>query len=396
MSSHPEPTAADGPESDGQEDLRVGPLELFSDLVFAFAITQLTTVLVGDRTWAGVGHALLLFGMIWWIYGGYIWLTNAVRPNRPIRKLLLLGAMVGFLMMGLAIPRTFQGDGLVFGIGYLIVVLIHTGLFTQAATASTFGRIVRVAPFNITSAILLILAGELSGAPVTALWVIALGIQILSPFVTRTSGFHIEPGHFVERYGLLVLIVLGESIVATGAGGRRIPLSAAMVVTSVLGLAVTAALWWTYFASDEPEAEEALRTTPEERRPVRALASFFYAQIPMLLGIVAIAAAIRTALPHPTSVATESQAFLLAGGAAAFLAGDQCFRLALGLPRAGWRLLAVPVVLATVAVGMTASIVMQIGLLAAVLIGALAAELPHVQSPFHRRSAPTRTTSLGR
>jgi low temperature requirement protein LtrA len=161
-----------------------------------------------------------------------------------------------------------------------------------------------------------------------------------------------------------------------------------MVVTSVFGLAVTAALWWIYFASDEPEAEEALRATPEERRPVLALASFFYAQIPMLLGIVAIAAAIRTALPHPMSVATESQAFLLAGGAAAFLAGDQCFRLALGLSRASWRLLAVPIVLATVAVGMAASIVMQLGLLAAVLIVALAVELPQVRSPFHRRSAP--------
>ena len=362
----------DEPESD--EVVRVSTLELFSDLVFVFAVTQLTTVLVNDRTWVGVGHVLLLFGMIWWIYGGYIWLTNAVRPDRPIRKLLLLGAMIGFLMMGLAIPRAFQGDGVVFGIGYLLVVVIHTGLFTQAASARTFAGIIRVAPFNLTSAVLLIVAGSLSGATETVLWVVALAIQILSPFVTGTEGFRIEPSHFVERYGLLVLIVLGESIVAVGAGGRNLPLSAAVVETSVLGLAVTAALWWIYFAGDEPRAEAALRATPVERRPARALAAFFYAQIPMFLGVVAIAAAVKIALPHPAAAATESQAWLLAGGAAAFLAGDLWFRASLGISRGIWRVLAAPVVLATAAVGLTSSIIAQLAVLAVVLIAALTAE----------------------
>jgi low temperature requirement protein LtrA len=352
----------------------VSTLELFSDLVFVFAVTQLTTVLVNDRTWVGVGHVLLLFGVIWWIYGGYIWLTNAVRPDRPIRRLLLLGGMAGFLMMGLAIPGAFEGDGVVFGIGYLIVVLIHTGLFTQAETASTFAGIVRVAPFNLTSALLLIIAGALSGAAETLLWVVALAIQILSPFVTRTEGFRIEPGHFVERYSLLVLIVLGESILAVGAGGRHLTLSAAVVVTSVLGLALTAALWWIYFAVDEPEAEEVLRATPVERRPVRALAAFFYAQIPMFLGVVAIAAGIRTALPHPTAAATESQAWLLAGGAAAVLAGDLFFRAALDMDRSIWRLAAIPVILLTALAGLTISITAQLAVLVVVLIASLAAD----------------------
>jgi low temperature requirement protein LtrA len=301
------------------EEVRVTSLELFSDLVFVFAITQLTTVLVNDRTWAGVGHVFLIFGMIWWIYGGYIWVTNAVRPDRPLRKLLLLGAMAGVLMMGMAIPGAFHGDGVLFGIGYLIVVLIHTALFTQASVASAFSSgIVRVAPFNLTSAVLLIVAGLLSGPAETALWVVVLAIQILSPFLVRLEGFRIEPSHFVERYGLLVLITLGESIVAVGAGGRNLTLTAAIVVTSVLGLALTASLWWTYFAGDEPKAEQALRETPVDSRPVKALAAFFYAQIPMLLGIVAIAAAIKTALPNPTAVAPPGQAWLLSGGTARF------------------------------------------------------------------------------
>jgi low temperature requirement protein LtrA len=221
---------------------------------------------------------------------------------------------------------------------------------------------------------LLIIAGALSGAAETVLWVVALAVQILSPFVTRTEGFRIEPSHFVERYSLLVLIVLGESILAVGAGGRRLSLNAAVVVTSVLGLALTAALWWIYFAADEPEAEAVLRATPVDRRPVRALAAFFYAQIPMFLGVVAIAAAVKTALPHPTAVAIASQAWLLAGGAAAFLAGDLCFRATLNMGRRIWRLAAIPVVLVTALVGLTISITGQLAVLASVLIASLAAD----------------------
>jgi low temperature requirement protein LtrA len=262
----------------------------------------------------------------------------------------------------------------VFGLGYLVVVLIHAGLFTQAASGSTFSGVIRVAPFNVSSAVLLIVAGSLGGAAEGVLWAVAFAIQVVSPFLIRVSGFRIEPGHFVERYGLLVLIALGESIVAVGAGGGRSPLNAGVVETSVLGLALTAALWWMYFASDEPAAEEALRATPIERRPMRALASFFYAQIPMLLGIVAIAATVKSALPHPTAAETESQAWLLAGGATAFLIGDLCFRSALGISRGIWRTLAAPLVLATAFVGMASSIVAQLATLAAVLITALAVE----------------------
>jgi low temperature requirement protein LtrA len=364
----------------GQDDfqpnavVRVSSLELFSDLVFVFAVTRLTTVLVNDPTWTGLSHVLLLFGVIWWIYGGYIWLTNAVRPDRPIRKLLLLGAMAGFLIMGLAIPRAFEGDGVVFGIGYLVVVVIHTGLFTQAAGVSRIAGVVRVAPFNLASAVLLIIAGSLSGAAETVLWVVALPIQVVSPFIARTESFRIEPSHFVERYGLLVLIILGESILAVGAGGKNTPLSAALVGTSVLGLALTAALWWAYFEGDLERAEVELRATPVTRRPARALAAFFYAQIPMFLGVVAIAAAIKTSLPQPTAAAAQSQAWLLAGGAAAFLAGDLWFRAVLDIPRGIWRMLATPAALVTAVVGLTFSTAAQLAVLDAMLIAALIAE----------------------
>jgi low temperature requirement protein LtrA len=377
-----EPPTPDDAEDPGPDaGMRVSALELFSDLVFVFAITQLTTVLVNHRTWVGLGHVLLIFGMVWWMYGGYIWLTNAVRPDRPVRRVLLLGAMAGFLVMGLATPRAFEGDGVVFGFGYLVVVVIHAGLFSQAASATSFGPIIRVAPFNLASALLLIVAGALGGVAQEVLWTVALAIQVLSPFITGTSGFRIEPGHFVERYGLLVLIALGESIVAVGAGGGRYPLNAGVVETAVLGLALTAALWWTYFVGDEERAEAALRATPIPRRPVRALVAFFYAQIPMLLGIVAIAATVKSALPHPAAAATVSQAWLLASGAAAFLTGDVLFRASLGITRGIWRAMAAPLALATAAVGVASSIVVQLAVLSAVLIAALVVESRSARAP---------------
>jgi low temperature requirement protein LtrA len=360
--------------STAAEGSRVTSLELFSDLVFVFAVTQLTTVLVNDPSWIGLGHVLLLFAAIWWMYGGYIWLTNAVRPNRPLRQLSLLAAMAGFLMMGIAIPRVFAGDGTVFGLGYLLVVVIHTGLFTQATWTDNIKGIIRVAPFNLVTALLLIVAGSLKGTAETALWALAVAVQILSPFVSRPAGFAIEAGHFVERYGLLVLIVLGESIAAVGVGVSHLSLTADVVVISVFGLALTAALWWTYFVGDENRAEEVLRDTPAEQRPMRALAAFFYAQIPMFLGVVAIAAAIRTALPHATAPVTQAQALQLGGGAAAYLAGDLWFRTSLGIPRGIWRTLAVPLALCTVAVGLRWSAIEQLAALAAILILALAAE----------------------
>jgi len=276
--------------------------------------------------------------------------------------------------MGLAIPRAFSGDGAVFGIGYLLVVLIHTGLFAQASDGNLSG-LIRIAPSNLACAALLIVAGFQPANLETILWAVALAIQVLPPLIGHAAEqFHVDPGHFVERYSLLVLIALGESIVAAGAGGRRLTLTVGVVIISVLGLDLTGALWWAYFGGDESAAEDALVAVPEERRGAIALAAYFYAQIPLILGIVSIAAAIRTALPHPTSPATIGPALLLALGAAAFLAGDLSFRTALNLPRSLPRLIALPLVLATVFAGLATSATLQIGLTAAILIAALIAE----------------------
>jgi len=186
-------------EHAGDQPIRVTTLELFFDLIFAFTLTQLAVVLTPGKThvWAtSVLRVLLIFGLLWWMYGGYAWLTNTRSPARNPERLLLVFGMTGFLIVGLAIPQAFGGDGVAFGLGYLLVVLVHAVLYARVNR-----QIWRIAPFNVTSALLVIAAGFTSGIARYALWVAALVIQAGAPLVVRLGGrFEIRPGHFAERH----------------------------------------------------------------------------------------------------------------------------------------------------------------------------------------------------
>src|SRR5918992_3362749 len=177
------------------EGRSVSTLELFFDLVFVFAITQLTAILADEPKPISVLRVLLLFGVLWWMFGGYVWLTNAVPPDRPIRKLLLLAAMVGFLVMGLAAPTAFTGDGVAFGIGFLAVVLIHSGMFVVAQPGGNWGAIGRLAPLNVVGALILVGAGLLSEPLVYLAWIVAFGLAVFTAFVAAPAGVPVEPNH---------------------------------------------------------------------------------------------------------------------------------------------------------------------------------------------------------
>ncbi len=197
-------------------ELRVSTLELFFDLVFVFTVTQLTTLLVNgfaEETPAAAAQGgpvegplrvLLVFGVIWWMYSGYAWLTNTIPPVRPARRILILLGMAGFLIMALAIPTAFDGGGWAFALGYLIIVLVHAGLYLQA-TAS----FVRVVPFNLAATALLFAAGFADGVLVYLLWAAAMVLLWGSPYFIGQKGFPLHPAHIVERHGLLVIVALG-------------------------------------------------------------------------------------------------------------------------------------------------------------------------------------------
>ena len=349
-------------------DRPVSTLELFFDLVFVFAITQLTAVLADDPTPVGALHVLLIFGVLWWMFGGYVWLTNAVAPDQAVRKLLLLAAMGGFLIIALAIPTAFDGGGLVFGLGYLLVILIHSGLFMTGLKGSGLRGIFRVAPLNIAAALVLVAAGLVGGPIVYTLWFVALGLQVVTSLVADPRGVRIAPGHFVERHGLLLIIVLGESIVAIGVGATDLPLDASLLVAGTLALAVVSCLWWLYFNEDDALAEEAISAAPIEGRMRIVLNAFFYAQIPMLLGVVAFAAGVKSAIAHAFEPLAPYAAVFLAAGVALYLVGDALFRLGIGFGLARARAAGAVAALLTLPIGIALSATFQLSALFAVLL----------------------------
>jgi low temperature requirement protein LtrA len=296
-----------------EERQGVSTLELFFDLVFVFTITQLTGVLVREPSWKGLLQVALMLGVIFWMYGGYAWLTNAVAPDRLTRRLTLLGGMAGFFVVALATPRAFAGSGTAFGLAYVAVVLVHLGMFARSSRVSVVKAIIGLAPFNLFTALLVLAGGVLGGTAQYLLWGAAVTLEWISPKIIDDSGFVIEPGHFVERHGLVVLVAIGESVIAVGIGAARLAVNAELVAAAILGLSLSACLWWSYFGSDDGSAERALDDAPTEKRPKLAVDAFGYWHLLILLGIIAMAFALRTATGHAFAALPQAQA-IRAGG----------------------------------------------------------------------------------
>ena len=209
-----------------------------------------------------------MLALIWWIYDGYAWLTNAISTDRLRFRLLLLGGMGGFLMIALATPHAYERDGLLFGLGYLAVTALHAGMFVRGVSADELRAILRIAPFNLLGAALVVVGGALGGDAQTIIWALVAVMLWLTPRFTSVEGLVIGVSHFVERHGLVVIVALGESIVVLGVGTEELELDAKIVLFGLLALALSAALWWVYF-SDENAVEEAFA----RRRPRAAPAA---------------------------------------------------------------------------------------------------------------------------
>jgi low temperature requirement protein LtrA len=372
-------------------EVRVSTIELFFDLVFVFAITQLTSLLAGESTVVGLGRAVLIFGNLWWIYGGYAWLTNAVPPREPVLRLLLLLGMGGFLVVALAIPTAFDGGGVAFGVGYLLVTLVHTGMFLLSSHESAMRAMRRLGPANAITAALLLLAGFTQGLLQWTLWTAAVGLHWVSPFFTAVSGFPIRAAHFVERHGLIVLIALGESIVAVGIGMAGHGLRADRVVTAVLGLALAAALWWLYFDGEDERAERVLDTAGVDRTTWLGLYGFGYAFLPILGGIIVFAAGVKNAVVQSGEPLTASTAWLLAAGVGTYLVGLAWFRRLLGIGPIGARVAVAGAVLPSAMIGLAISPEAQLGVLVTLVVGGVLAEPAwerHMSAAAGRRTAP--------
>ena len=234
---------------ESESEHRVTPLELFFDLVFVFAITQVTSLLADNPTWAGVLRGMLVLAAVWWTWTGYAWLTSAIDVDEGGVRLAVLGAMIAMLGVALAVPGSFGDDAVLFGVALLLVRLLHVllALFASRNDPASRSAIVRVAPTAILASMLILGAGFLDGAAQAAVWIVALAFGYLGPLIIGLGGgWRLAPEHFAERYGLIMLIALGESIIAIGIGAG-LELTAGVIVGAALGTVVVSALWWLYF-----------------------------------------------------------------------------------------------------------------------------------------------------
>src|ERR1019366_5967013 len=244
------PASSRGPRVSAvmREGERVTPLELFFDLVFVLALTQCTTLMARTPTWTGMLKGLLVLGMLWWSWVGYAWLTSVVDPEEGAVRLAMFAAMAAFLVAALCVPGTFGPEALLFACAYAAVRTAHIVLFMLASREDAALRrsVLGLAGSTAIGAGILFVAAFSSGGLQMGLWGLALVLDAGGPFLFGAEGWKLVPGHFAERHGAIVIIALGESIVAIGVGAKT-QIQAGIVVAAVLGFVVAAALWWVYF-----------------------------------------------------------------------------------------------------------------------------------------------------
>lgn len=331
----------------------VTTLELYFDLVFVFALTQVTAAMAADLTATGAVRGLLVVALLWWSWTGYAWLGNLVRADEGPVRLALFASMAAMFVLALSIPEAF-GDlpgGLsgpvVVAICYAAFRVLHLVLYFALA-ADDHGlrrQLMRFAPSVVGSTALLLAAAAVDGPARTWLWVAALGVDYVGSFLAGASGWRVRSAkHFTERHGLIVIVALGESIVAIGVGVAQLPISWPIILASVLGLTVAACLWWTYFDVTSLAGEHALATAPASERPWMARDAYTFLHLPLVAGVVLLALGLKKVLEHvgdPEHHALDDPLpgvalVALAGGTALYLLALVAFarRTAQPLPRA--------------------------------------------------------------
>ena len=307
---------------------RVTPLELFFDLIFVFAITQVTGLIVADPTWAGLARGLVVLAVLWWAWTAYAWLTNTINPEEGEVRLVMFAAMGAMLIASLAVPDVFGDDALLFACAYAFVRIAHLVLYTVAGWGDRdlLGAVARLGVGTSIGVVLLFVAAALDGPAQLTVWAAALVIDLLGAYIGGGKGWRLAPGHFAERHALIVIIALGESIVALGLGASRV-LDAGVIAASLLGLAIAGALWWLYFDVVAIVAERKLREATGTAQLTMARDSYSYLHLPMVAGIILFAVGAKKTLGDVGEPLKLIPAVALCGGIALYLVAHVLFRL---------------------------------------------------------------------
>jgi low temperature requirement protein LtrA len=320
---------------DVDTEQRVTPLELFFDLVFVFGITQVTGFVAADPTWDGLLRGVLLLGAVWWAWAAYAWLTNTLNPEEGGVRIAVFCVIAAMLIVSLAVPKAFTTTGVTFGVAYFVVRALHIVLYAIAGRGDhdLIGAVLRFAPTAVLGPGLLVIAGFFDGTTQLTLWGTALALDYLGAVIGRGRGWRISPEHFVERHGLIVIVALGESVVAIGVGAVGLPLDRGTILVALLGITVICALWWSYFDWMAFVAQARLAEATGRDRASLARDLYSYLHMPMVAGIVLFAVGVETTLAHGDEPLPTIPAVGLFGGLALYFAAHVALRLRTG---GGW------------------------------------------------------------
>jgi low temperature requirement protein LtrA len=304
-----------------ESEHRVTPLELFFDLVFVFGFTQVTTLLLEDVTWAGLGRGLLVLAVLWWAWASYAWLTNTVDADAGLVLAVMLVATAAMFVAALAVPEAFGRHRLVFALAFLIVLVMFVGLFALAGRAEPdlLAAVLRMARTTVLGGLLILAAAFVHSGLRPALWLAALAVGFVGPALGGVRGWRVHPAHFAERHGLILIIAIGEALVAIGFGARGTGLGAGVILAAVLGLVVAASFWLAYFDFFSVGVQRQLADLRGEQRTTLARDAYTYLHLPMVAGIVLFAFAMKTTLAHVDAELHVIPAVALCGGSALYL-----------------------------------------------------------------------------
>ena len=359
-----------------ERERRVTPLELFFDLVFVFAFTQVTTFIADDPAWGGLARGLLVLAALWWAWAAYAWLTNTLDPEEGAVRLAMFAVMAAMLVVSLAVPGAFGEDGVLFGIAYFAARALHLALYAVAGRddPDLLSAVARITPTAVASPALLVVAGFLDGDAQLALWIVAMAGDFFGALLGRGQGWRVSPAHFAERHALIVIIAIGESIVAVGVGARGLELNAAEIAAAVLGIVVAAALWWTYFDWVSIVAERLLSDAQGIERAVLARDVYSYLHLPMVAGIVLFALAMKETLAHVHDELATIPTVGLCGGLALYFAGHVAMRFRISRTFGHGRPVAVVLLLALFPVALAVAALVALALACTVCVALVSYE----------------------
>jgi low temperature requirement protein LtrA len=372
------------------EEARVTPIELFFDLVFVFSLTRVTALMAHDLTPIGLARSLLVLALLWWCWVGFAWLGNVVRADEGLGRVAMFGAMAATFVLALSVPEAFDdkvgglSGPVVFAVAYLAVRILHLAIFLLAS-GDDRGLRRQVWKFSLSvlgSTALLLVASQVHGTAQTLTWVGVVAADYVGTILAGASGWRLNSAaHFAERHGLIIIVALGESIVAIGVGVVGLPVSLPVIEAAVLGLTVSGCVWWAYFDVVAILAERVLRRVDGEERARLARDAYSYLHLPMIAGIILMALGLKLVIEHVGDLTVrqadplETLALVaMFGGAALYLLADVAFRYRVWGHITVQRVAVAALLLALIPVGDAIPALAALGLLAAVMAGLIALE----------------------